>query len=83
MNAAAHKATDTDSALEGTGIGGWGANAKLVNEALTRIEDKVDCLDVKLNALTTRVAVGEVKAGFWGAVSGALAAIATAVVHHK
>lgn len=64
----------------------WEENSKMVLNKLDRLEAKVDILETKINNISIGVAVHEVKIGrssaFFGAISGMVVAILTAVIIH-
>ena len=55
---------------------GWDEYQRLVMDSLKRLEKAQACTTKEVGLLRTGLAVQKVKSGMWGAISGALAAIA-------
>lgn len=60
--------------------GSWDQYQKLVLSELRRLDDRVGCVDKKLDTARLEIAGLKVKAGVWGFLAGAIPAAVTVLL---
>ena len=66
--------------MPGAQIDGWSEYRRLVMQELERLGGELNGLKAELGRAHTEIATLKVKAGFWGAVAGAIPALGAALL---